>query len=71
MRKLASIQAINNITPIIGSDFIEQIQILGWTLVSKKNEFNVGDKCVYIEIDSIVKESPEFEFLRKYKFRIN
>ncbi|MFA6570780.1 MAG: RNA ligase family protein [Bacteroidota bacterium] len=70
MRKLASIQLINNILPIEGSDFIEQIQVLGWTLVSKKGEFNINDKCIYIEIDSVVKEFPEFEFLRKYKFRV-
>ncbi len=69
-RKLASVQIINNILPIIGSDFIEQIQVLGWNLVSKKGEFNINDKCIYIEIDSIVKESPNFEFLRKYKFRV-
>ena len=36
----------------------------------KKNEFKIGDKIVYIEIDSIVPERPEFEFLRNRKFRI-
>lgn len=70
MRKLASIQIISNILPIEGSDFIEQIQVKGWTLVAKKGEFFTNDKCVYIEIDSVVKDCPEFEFLRKYKFRV-
>lgn len=70
MRKLASIQTINNILPIEGSDFIEQVQVLGWNLVTKKGEFSINDKCIYIEIDSVVKESPDFEFLRKYKFRV-
>lgn len=70
MRKLASIQIINNILPVEGSDFIEQVQVLGWNLVTKKGEFGINDKCIYIEIDSIVKECPEFEFLRKYKFRV-
>lgn len=70
MRKLASIQIINNILPIEGSDFIEQIQVLGWNLVAKKGEFSINDKCIYIEIDSVVKDCPEFEFLRKYKFRV-
>lgn len=70
MRKLASIQTINNILPIEGSDFIEQVQVLGWNLVTKKGEFNINTKCIYIEIDSVVKESPDFEFLRKYKFRV-
>jgi hypothetical protein len=70
MRKLASIQLISNILPIEGSDFVEQIQVRGWDLVSKKGEFSINDKCVYIEIDSVVKDCPEFEFLRKYKFRV-
>ena len=70
MRKLASIQLISNILPIEGSDFIEQIQVIGWNLVSKKGEFSINDKCIYIEIDSIVKDCPKFEFLRKYKFRV-
>lgn len=70
MRKLASVQVVNEIKPIEGSDFIEQVQILGWILVTKKGEFSINDKCIYIEIDSVVKDCPEFEFLRKYKFRV-
>ena len=37
---------------------------------SIKGEFNVGDLCVYCEIDSLLPEKPEFEFLRKNNFRI-
>jgi hypothetical protein len=70
MRKLASIQVIKNIEPINGADKIELAHVLGWDLVSKKGEFSINDKCIYIEIDSVVKDCPEFEFLRKYKFRV-
>lgn len=70
MRSLATIQTINKIEPIEGADRIELATILGWHVVVKKGEFNVGDKCVYIEIDSLLPEKPEFEFLRKKKFRI-
>ena len=70
MRKLASIQKILSINPIPDADLIEVAQVLGWKVVVKKGEFNVGDNCVYCEIDSLMPEHPEFEFLRKSKFRI-
>ena len=70
MRKLASVQKIDNIEPIIGADNIELATILGWKVIIKKDEFKVNDLCVYIEIDSILPEKPEFEFLRSKRFRI-
>jgi len=70
-RKLASIQKIINILPIPGADAIEVAQVLGWECVIKKSEgFKIEDLCVYIEIDSIVPDRSEFEFLRYRKFRI-
>jgi RNA ligase (TIGR02306 family) len=70
MRKLASIQKIKSLEPIEGADAIEKATVLGWQLVVKKNEFNVGDLCVYCEIDSLLPEKPEFEFLKPRKMRI-
>ena len=43
MRKLASIQKIKALKPIEGADAIEKATVLGWQLVVKKGEFNVGD----------------------------
>ena len=40
----------------------------GWECVVKKGEFTAGDPIVYVEVDSIVPERPEFEFLRDRKF---
>ena len=65
MRKLASIQKIKYIKPIPDADSIETVGILGWECVSKKYEFQPQDKCVYFEIDSLLPETPQFEFLRK------
>lgn len=66
MRKLASIQKIVSLTPIPNADRIELAQVLGWKCVVKKGEFKVGDKCVYIEIDSIPpSDNPVFDFLKK------
>jgi len=70
MRKLASVQEIKKIEPIPNADKLELAHILGWKVVVKKGEFGVGDPVVYIEVDSILPERPEFEFLRDYGFRI-
>ena len=69
-RKLASIQKVLDVQPIPNADAIEVLTILGWKVVAKKGEFKVGDLVVYFEVDSILKESPEVEFLRKSNFRI-
>ena len=70
MRKLATIQKIKDLQPIAGADRIERATVLGWHVVVKKGDFQVGDYCVYCEIDSLLPEKPEFEFLRPRKFRI-
>ena len=70
MRTLASIKEIAALHPIEGKDRIELAIIDGWSVIVKKNEFQVGDKCVYCEIDSVLPEKPEFEFLRNKNFRI-
>ena len=69
-RKLAHIELIESLKPIIGADKIEVATVLGWECVVKKDEFKVGDKIIYIEVDSVLPEKPEFEFLRDRKFKI-
>lgn len=70
MRKLASVQIIEELIPIKGADFIETAKVLGWYCVVKKGEFEVGDKCVYFEIDSILPPEPCFEFMKDRKYRV-
>ena len=70
MRKLASIKTVSGIVPIEGRDHIVLALIDGWSVIVKKDEFEIGEKCVYIEIDSVLPEKPEFEFLRNKNFRI-
>jgi RNA ligase (TIGR02306 family) len=65
MRKLASIQNIKYVKPIPDADSIETVGVLGWEVVSKKGEFQPGHTCVFFEIDSLLPDIPEFEFLRK------
>lgn len=69
-RKLATIEKISEIHPIEGADAIERAVIRGWNVVIKKGEFKEGDLCVYCEIDSLMPDRPEFEFLKPRGFRI-
>ncbi len=69
MRTLASIQTISAIERIEGADAIEKARVLGWWVVVKRGEHQPGDRVVYCEIDSLLPERPEFEFLRKGCYR--
>ena len=69
-RGLAFIRTIESLTPIEGADLIECAQVLGWYLVVKKEEFQVGDPCVFFEIDSLLPEEEVFEFMRPRNFRV-
>ena len=48
---------------------IECVHVLGWQCVANKGEFQVGDKCVYMEVDSFLPVCDEFEFLRDTSFK--
>lgn len=63
-RKLASVQKIKAIKPIEGADKIEVVQILNWDCVVRKGEYQVGDKVIYFEIDSLLPDIPMLEFLK-------
>lgn len=69
-RALASIQYIKSVEPIPGADFIVKVGVKGWNTVARLGEFKVGDPCVYFEVDSVLPEMPEFEFMRDRKFRV-
>ncbi len=70
MSNLASIQKILWKKEIKGADNIELVGVLGWQVVTKKNQFQIGDLCVYIQIDTVVPDKPEFQFLKERNFRI-
>jgi len=69
-RKLATLERISAINPIPEADAIERATIRGWNVVVKKGEHKVGELVIYCEIDSLMPERPEFEFLRPRGFRI-
>lgn len=71
MRKLASIEIIDKLEPIPNADRILKATIKGWEcVVSKSDNFNQGDKVIYIEVDSILPPKPEFSFLKERKYRV-
>lgn len=69
-RKLATIEKITGLYPIDGADSIERATVRGWNVVVKKGDFSVNDLVIYCEIDSLLPDRPEFEFLRPRGFRI-
>ena len=69
-RSLAHVEKVSWVKPIEGADNIELIGVLGWVCIAKIGEFEEGDFCVYIEIDSKVPEKEWSEFLRPKKFKI-
>lgn len=70
MNNLATIQTIKDVRKHPNADSLDIVKVLGWEVVTKRDEFKIGDLCVYICIDTIVPEIPEFEFLRNKNFRI-
>lgn len=52
--KLATIEKIISISPIKGADKIVLATLLGWQTIIRKDEYNIGDLCVYIPIDTQV-----------------
>ena len=69
---LATIQVVSEINSIPNADNIVVVSLkgLGWKCVVKKNDFQIGDKGVYIKIDTVSTDKPEFEFLRNRNFKI-
>ena len=69
-RALAYTTKVLNIEPINGADNIELISVLGWKVIAKKNEFKVGDLCVYFEIDSKLPAAEWSEFMEKRHYKV-
>lgn len=69
MRKLATVQIIDDIQPVPDSDRLDVATVRGWKVVCGRGEYKPGDRCVYVEIDAFLPVRPEFEFLRKTSFK--
>jgi RNA ligase (TIGR02306 family) len=67
---VATIETIASIRPHSNADVLELATIKGWQVCVKKNEFAVGDKCIFVTVDSIFDPHASVEFLRNKSFRI-
>jgi RNA ligase (TIGR02306 family) len=75
MNNLVYVGKVLQLIPIEGADRIESaIVVCGeggkWQGCVLKESFKVGDKCLVFRQDCIVPEIPEFEHMRKHKFRV-
>jgi RNA ligase (TIGR02306 family) len=61
--KLASIETITDLIDHRNADRLSIAKVLGWQSIVKKNEFNKGDKIVFVVIDTILPNAPWSEFL--------
>jgi RNA ligase (TIGR02306 family) len=61
--KLASIETIKERIHHPNADTLDLVKVLGWQAVTKRDEFKVGDKVVFIVIDTILPRAPWSEFL--------
>lgn len=53
-RKLASLQRIVDVHTHPNADALDIVRVLGWDVVTKRDEYKVGDWVVFLEIDSWV-----------------
>lgn len=68
-RKLATVEVIKDLQPAQNSDNLLMAKIRGWNCItSKSNNFSIGDKVIYFEVDSLLPEEERFEFLRKSSY---
>jgi RNA ligase (TIGR02306 family) len=64
MRQLARVVKIDGIELIQDAEFIELAIVGGWKVVVKKEEYQVGDLAIYVEIDAFLPEgNPLWQFL--------
>jgi RNA ligase (TIGR02306 family) len=68
--KVATLERILEIKPHPNAELLELAKINGWQVCVKKGEFKVNDLCVYITVDSVLEDCPQYEFLRNKHFRI-
>lgn len=69
-RALAYTSTINDIKPIEKADRIELATVEGWTIVVKKDEFKIGDTCIFFEIDAKLPITEWSQFLASKNYKV-
>lgn len=68
--KLASIQSILSVRHHENADSLDIVQVLGYHCIVKRDQWKVGDLCVFIEPDSVLPEAPWSAFYRAKSNRV-
>lgn len=66
MDKLASIEVIEQLEDITGFDRLQLATVAGYKTVVPKNKYCVGEYVIYVAIDSVLPDKPEYEEFKKY-----
>ena len=61
--KLATFETITSISPIKDADNIELATVQGWQSVIKKGSYKVGDRVIFIPIDTVLQPAEWNKFL--------
>jgi len=71
-KKMCYICEIANLEPIEGKDRIVLASFTNtnWRVIVQKDEYKIGDKCIYFETESILPLWEEFQFLEKRCFSV-
>lgn len=65
--KLVTFETISQLLPIEGADRIELARIQGWQSVVKKGEYKIGDRVIFIPIDTVIEPADWNRFLQDKK----
>lgn len=69
VRELAYIVKVDDVLDMEGVN--NQIAMIGgWSVFVKREQFKPGDLAIYIEIDSKVPSTEQFDFLSKYDYKV-
>jgi RNA ligase (TIGR02306 family) len=60
---LVSFEYITELLPIEGADRIELARVQGWQSVIKKGDFKVGDRVIFVPIDTVMQPAEWNKFL--------
>lgn len=68
--KLASIQPILSVEKHPNADLLDVVQVMGYKAIVKRDQWKVGDLCIFIEPDSVLPNVPWSAFYRAKSGRV-